>query len=54
MEWDGLGMWLIWERLVVHRGFQRGDLRERGHLEDLCLTGRIILKWILKTWDLEA
>ena len=27
------------------------DLRERSHLEDLGIDGRIILKWIFKNWD---
>jgi hypothetical protein len=31
-----------------------GDLRERDHLEDLSIGGRIILKWIFKKWDGEA
>jgi hypothetical protein len=28
-----------------------GRLRERNHLKDLCIEGRIILQWILKKWD---
>jgi len=36
---------------MVHTGFWLGNLRARGHLEDLGAHGRIILKWILKKWD---
>ena len=32
-------------------GFWWGDMRERGHLEGLDVHGRILLKWIFKTWD---
>jgi hypothetical protein len=32
----------------MHRGFLRGDLMERDHLEDLGLYGMIILKCIFK------
>jgi hypothetical protein len=35
----------------VHTGFWWGNLRERDHLKDPGLDGRIILKWISRTWD---
>ena len=28
-----------------------GNLRERDHLDDLGIDGRIILKWIFGKWD---
>ena len=31
--------------------FWRGNLRERDHLEDSGLSGRIILRWIFWKWD---
>jgi hypothetical protein len=34
--------------------FKLGELKERNHLEDLGVDGRIILKWILRTWFGEA
>jgi hypothetical protein len=40
------GMWHVWETGEVHTGFLWGDLREREHLEDLGVDGRIILKFI--------
>jgi hypothetical protein len=39
-------MWHVWETGEVHTGFWWGDLRERDHLQDLGIDGRIILKWI--------
>lgn len=33
----------------MHIEFSRGDLRERGHLEDLGIEGRIVLKCIVKS-----
>jgi hypothetical protein len=34
--------------------FWWGNLRERDHLEDLGVDGRIILRWIFKKWDMGA
>jgi len=28
-----------------------GDLRERGHLKDTVIVGRLILRWIFRKWD---
>jgi hypothetical protein len=44
-------MWHVWERGKLHTGFWSGDQRERDHLDDLSLDGRIILKCICKVWD---
>jgi hypothetical protein len=30
----------------LHTGFWWGDLKEEDHLEDLCVDGSIIVKWI--------
>jgi len=38
----------------VHTGFWWGELRERNHLEDTGIDGRIILRWIFKRWDEEG
>ena len=35
----------------MHTGFWRGNPKEREHLVDPEVDGRIILKWILKRWD---
>ena len=31
--------------------FWWGNLRERGHLEDPGVDGRLILKWIFRKWE---
>jgi hypothetical protein len=49
-----------WERHVecveegrgeVHIGFWWVHLRERDHLEDPDIDGRILLRWIFRKWD---
>ena len=37
-------------RRGVHRVLE-GNLRERDDLEDLCLDGKIILKWTFIKWN---
>jgi len=38
----------------VFTGFWWGNLRERDHLEDSGIDGRIILRWIFRNWDVGA
>ena len=47
-------MWHVWGTGEVRTGFWWEDLRERDHLEDLGVDGRIILKRIFKKWDEEG
>jgi len=44
-------MWQVWETGEVHTWFWWGNMKERDHLEDLAVDGRIILKWVFKKWD---
>jgi hypothetical protein len=49
MKW--VGHVALWVREEVHTGFWWGNLRERDHLEDPNVDGRIILRWIFRKWD---
>jgi len=37
----------------AYTGFRWGNLRERDHLEDAGIDGRMILRWILRKCDVE-
>jgi hypothetical protein len=38
----------------VYAGFWWDDLRERDHLEDPDIDGRIRLRWLFRKWDVVA
>jgi len=43
-------MWHVWGRWV-HTWLLCGDIQETNDLEDLDVSGRIILKWVFKKYD---
>jgi hypothetical protein len=45
MRWTGYAA-----RMGDGRGVYRGNLRERNHLKDSDVDGRIILRWIFMKW----
>jgi hypothetical protein len=47
-------MWHAWGRGEVHAWFSLRDLRKRDYLDDIGAGGGIILKWILKKWDVKS
>jgi hypothetical protein len=44
----------VWERVEVYTGCWWGNLREKNHLNDPGINGRIILRWIFRKWDMGA
>jgi len=38
----------------AYTGFWWGNLRERDHLENLGVDGRIIFRWISRKWDVST
>jgi hypothetical protein len=49
MRWAD--MWLDRGRGEACTGFWRRNLRERDHWRDQGVDGRIIFRWIFRTWD---
>ena len=47
-------MWHVLETGEVHTGFWWDNLRERDHLEDLDVDGRLIFKWMFRKWNGEV
>jgi len=41
----------VWGRGKVYTEFWWGNMKERDHLGDPGVDGRIILRWIFRKWD---
>ena len=44
-------MWHVWGRGEAYTGFWWGNLRERDHMGDPDVDGRIKLRLIFRKWD---
>jgi hypothetical protein len=44
----------LWERVEMLAGLWGRNLKERDHLENRGLDGRIILRWIFRKWNVGA
>ena len=44
-------MWHTWKGGEAYAGLWWGNLKERDHLGNAGIDGRIILRWIFRKWD---
>jgi len=44
----------VWGRGEAYTAFRWGILKERAHLGDPGVDGRIILRWIFRKWDVRV
>jgi hypothetical protein len=49
-----IGHVAVMGRGKVYAGFWWGNLRERHHLGDPGIDGRVILRWMFRKWDVGA
>jgi len=47
-------MWYVWDMGEVYTRFSWRELREREHLENLRVNGKILLKYTFKKWNRDA
>jgi hypothetical protein len=53
-EWNGRGIWHVWDTGEVRRKFCWGELRVKDHLKDLGIDRRVISKYFAVFWMLYA
>lgn len=45
---DDTGKVACMEVMKIHAIFQSGTTKDRGHLQDICVAGNTVLKWVFR------